>query len=667
MRDNATLILEQDLLKNILLYSEDFGACAQYITVQVRELVGTKTVALLEYVDDGFSLVGICPERRRAAFLSPEMEGVVRQIVSQREAGMIGASDGDLGKELGDRGINGAFVIPLAAGGERLGMLLLLDLEDTHGVGQILSGFQSIAGILSLILRNSRLFRNLETIVAQRTKALQESESRYRRIFDQANEGLAIMNRQGVFEEVNLLFARMHDYSVAELVGMNVTQLNVVGPTTLEDRANDIELMERGHVARFEVQHRRRDGSVFPVGVTSSLILLGGREVFLSFHQDLSEKKKAEEVSFRNQKLESLGILAGGIAHDFNNLLAGIFGFLQLAQITSTEPVVDGYLTKAAAAITRAKGLTQQLLTFAKGGEPVRRVEELSGFLRDTVSFALSGSKVVPQVEIPPDLWLCSFDRNQLAQVIDNLVINAVQAMPNGGQIVVTAHNATIDEATKGPLGPGSYVVVTLADSGIGMTEQQKSQLFTPFFTTKEGGHGLGLATSHSIIQRHGGMIEVESVLGTGTTFRLWLPASQEQAFCRDQPEPQKAEGVPGQGIVVIVDDDADVREILAALVESLGLGAQVFTDGGEALACVAQGGLPLRAMILDLTIPGGKGGSDIIEELRRSFPVLPVFVSSGYYSNPVMAHPEMHGFTASLQKPFDLDELRALLRQHLG
>lgn len=386
---------------------------------------------------------------------------------------------------------------------------------------------------------------------------------------------------------------------------------------------------------------------------------------FLGTTQDVTEKRQAEEAVQRAQRLESLGILAGGLAHDFNNLLSGIFGFIDLATLRSTEEEVIRCLSKTRGSLDRARALTRQLLTFAKGGTPVMAVQPLVPVVEQAVHFALSGSKVVAQVRLE-GLWLCRFDQNQIGQVVDNLVINAVQAMDSGGNLVVSATNEVVDQS--GTLPPGRYVKLSFSDQGCGIPPHLLPLIFDPFFTTKPGGHGLGLATCHSVIKRHGGAIEVESEPGRGSTFHVWLPAHDLA--------PDPASGVPvepapeehrGRGRFLVMDDEPLVQETLGTTLTEFGYTVEVFSDGRTALEALAlTDGHDWVAMILDLTVPGGLGGQAAVGEIRRRLPQVPIFVSSGYSDDPVMAAPQDYGFTASLGKPFERHELARFLNRHL-
>jgi PAS domain S-box-containing protein len=384
--------------------------------------------------------------------------------------------------------------------------------------------------------------------------------------------------------------------------------------------------------------------------------------------EDITEKRRMLDTLQRTDKLNSLGVLAGGIAHDFNNLLAGIFGYIDMAREESAdEQAVRRYLGKALTVFDRAKGLTHQLLTFSKGGAPVRKTRPIGPQIRESASFALSGSPVACEYNLDDNLWLCDFDANQIGQVIDNLIINAQQAMPFSGTIVITAHNKVLVENEVPLLRPGNYIKITIADSGTGIAPELLPRIFDPFFTTKQKGNGLGLTTCYSIIQRHEGSIEAESVLGKGSVFHILLPASRRDTSI-DETLP--AVRHRGSGRILVMDDEPYIRELIGIILKRWGYAVIEAKDGTEALCLIStaeKSGSPIDAAIFDLTIPGGMGGKETIIALRQKWPALPVFASSGYSQDPVIARPVDFGFTDSIRKPYRKDELAALLERHLG
>ena len=382
--------------------------------------------------------------------------------------------------------------------------------------------------------------------------------------------------------------------------------------------------------------------------------------------RDITERIRIEEHLAKVEKLESLGALAAGIAHDFNNLLAGLVGYIDLARLKSTEGgVVRPRLAKALEVLNRARGLTGQLLTFARGSSPVTTPTNVGELVRDASELALAGSKVTSQVTIADDLWLCEVDASQISQVIDNLLINARQAMTEGGRIEVRAENVTIRDNPI--VADGRYVRLTVHDQGKGIPRADRDRIFDPFFTTKSGGTGLGLAISHSIVEKHGGQIDFDSVEGAGTTFEIMLPATEDREVATTEVS-EEARSV--QGRVLVMDDEATIREIVVEVLSEFGLRVEAVADGPTAIdACrvACEAGEPYDLVILDLTIAGGIGGVETLERIRTIQPSIRALATSGYTSDRVMTEPQRHSFQASLAKPFLVDELHKVVTSLLA
>ncbi len=379
--------------------------------------------------------------------------------------------------------------------------------------------------------------------------------------------------------------------------------------------------------------------------------------------QDVSEKAKIEEELLKAQKLESLGTLAGGIAHDFNNLLTGILSGISVAQL-HLDP--DNHATEsikcAASAAQRAQNLTRQLLTFSKGGAPITVSAQISHLLKDCASFVLRGSNVRCEFSIPDDLWPVKMDESQISQVVNNLIMNAMQAMPGGGTVLIRANKVHISEESRVPLERGRYVKVSISDRGIGIPRSHTRKIFDPYFSTKEQCTGLGLATSYSIIKKHGGMITVQSRVGVGSTFHFFLPAA------RTKPKPVFSHTggfVRGAGKILVMDDEKIIRDLTQELLVNLGYEVVVAGDGNEAIQSYEDAlakGRPFDALIMDLTVPSGMGGVEAIKKLKELDPEVKAIVSSGYSNDPVMSDYEGYGFKAVLPKPYDGKQLSARL-----
>jgi PAS domain S-box-containing protein len=386
--------------------------------------------------------------------------------------------------------------------------------------------------------------------------------------------------------------------------------------------------------------------------------------------RDITVRQRFEQELERASRLESIGILAGGIAHDFNNILTAIMGNITLALLDAGGlATVERYLQEAERATLRARDLTQQLLTFAKGGDPVRSAVLLPEIIREVAEFALHGSRVKCEFDLPAGLWPANADQGQLGQVVQNLVINAVQAMPEGGSIRISAVNETVGLETKRPFHPGDYVHISVADSGTGVKPEHLVRIFDPYFTTKQHGSGLGLTTVYSIIRKHQGHIEVESELGHGTTFHFWLPALREE-----EPEREEVPGeavAPLKGRVLFMDDEEPIVAMASLLLRRMGMEVELARDGAEAVQKFSEAhtaGRPFDLVVMDLTVPGGIGGREAIEQLRQIDPNVRAIVSSGYSSDPVLANHRAYGFCGMVAKPYKVEDfarvLRAALRQ---
>lgn len=406
---------------------------------------------------------------------------------------------------------------------------------------------------------------------------------------------------------------------------------------------------------------------------------LNGEQRFISWHNtikknhknqiigtlssgiDITDNKKMLESLQKTEKLEALGVLAGGIAHDFNNLLGGIFGFIDLA-LNDSEPGSDIqlYLKKAMSVFNRAKDLTQQLLTFSKGGTPLLKTASIAELIKNSVTFALSGSRVKCNFDFPQDLWLCDFDENQMSQVFDNLTINSIHAMPEGGELTISAKNIS-DIANSSS---EKFVEILFIDNGKGISRNVIEKIFDPFMTTKKMGSGLGLATTYSIITKHNGFINVSSKVNIGTTFIIKLPASQQYQL-QENIKNENVKDITFSGKILVMDDEEFILEILDNILVNFGFQVETVKDGESALKSI-HNNENYTAIILDLTIPNGLGGNDIINSIRSKNKNIPVFASSGYFNDPVMSNPQKYGFTDCIPKPYRKKDIADILELYL-
>jgi PAS domain S-box-containing protein len=379
--------------------------------------------------------------------------------------------------------------------------------------------------------------------------------------------------------------------------------------------------------------------------------------------RDITEKQRLDNELQKAQKLESVGVLAGGIAHDFNNILTGIIGNLSLVKLY-INPKDKAYsrLIEMEKAAERAKDLTQQLLTFSKGGIPIKKVVSIGDILKDSASFAVHGSNVKLEFSIAEDLWNAEVDEGQFNQVINNVVLNATQAMPQGGIININAYNVDrVDERFR-PGRIGKYIKIEIRDHGIGIPKDHLQKVFDPFFTTKQKGSGLGLAISYSIIKKHDGYMFVESELGAGSIFYIYLPSSKEIITEVDM---RTGRIIKGHGRVLVMDDEDVIREIAGEILNVLGYDVEFSKDGNEAFEKYKKARdmkTPFDIVILDLTIPGGLGGKDTIMRLKEFDPDVKAIVSSGYSNDPIMSNYRDYGFCGVIVKPYDINEVSKAL-----
>lgn len=385
--------------------------------------------------------------------------------------------------------------------------------------------------------------------------------------------------------------------------------------------------------------------------------------------RDVTERERLEQELVRASRLESVGFLAGGIAHDFNNILTAIMGNISVAKFdTQGGSEQARCLDEAERATLRARDLTLQLLTFAKGGEPVRSAVNLASVVREITEFSLHGSLVKSAFDLPADLWRADADEGQIGRVVQNLVINALQAMPGGGVISICARNETVGPGGRPPLAAGDYVHISISDTGIGIKPEVLPRIFDPYFTTKQSGSGLGLAATYSIVSKHRGLIDVESELGRGTTFHIWLPAVRAKAPAGLAGKPAGARKFAGR--VLFMDDEASIRSMAAMILRRMGLDVVAAAEGAEAVEKYRQAmqeGRRFTFVVMDLTVPGGMGGRQALEQLRAMDPAVRAVVSSGYSSDPVLANHREYGFCGVITKPYDVEKFSSVIAEVLG
>jgi two-component system, cell cycle sensor histidine kinase and response regulator CckA len=495
---------------------------------------------------------------------------------------------------------------------------------------------------------------------------LEKERDRYSDLYDFSPVGYFTVSENGIIEEANLFGAAMTGIDRRALIGMPFSHLVF---------RDDQDIFYKHRKALFETETSqacelrlmKRNGDEFFAGL-ECMVLKNVEGAFRKIRvviSDITGRKLLEEELFKAKNLESMGILAGGIAHDFNNILTAIIGNISMAKTQQkVKDEIYDLLDDAEAASLRAQVLTRQLLTFAKGGAPIKEISSIKDILTEASLFALHGLKSVCEFSIAEDLLTSEIDVVQFSQAINNIIINSNQAMPEGGVIQISANNFVIAEDRGLPVKPGRYIRISIKDHGIGIPEKHLSKIFDPYFTTKNKGSGLGLAVAYSIIRKHNGHITVESSPGAGTTFHIYLPASGKAI-------PKKAEVKPitGHGMILVMDDEKMLWDVLRKMLGKLGYEAEFAKDGSDAVEMyktAVESEKPFDAVIMDLTIPDGMGGKDAVKRLLEIDPEAKAVVSSGYSNDPVMANFQAYGFKGILPKPFKSIELGRVLHEVL-
>ncbi|MBN1432199.1 MAG: PAS domain S-box protein [Methanomicrobiaceae archaeon] len=625
-------------------------------------------------------------------------EGVIgRNIQEFVRAGDLKKIDEILaGKKSGDRKIETGFISGM--GEERIIELSAQPLMNTDG----LTGTFVIARDVTVKRKADEEIRNhrnrLKELVKERTTQLEEANTE----LEQTNTNLVREVEERIKFEESLAAEKERLSVTLSSIADGVVATNFLGIITIINKEATLktgfsremaEGMRIDRILQLEKDGKKEDvlnivekviscnevieintgmdllgrkGEICPVVLSAAPLLdksgnaIGAVIVF----RDISERLGWEEEVLRRQKLESLGVLAGGIAHDFNNILTAISGNIALAKnsVEGNEKFCSR-LNEAEKAISRAKDITRQLITFSKGGSPVKRVTDIRDIVRESAEFVSHGSNIRLDFDIAYDLMNVDVDRGQISQVIENLVINGIQAMPDGGIIRVCANNVGMITGKDG-LEDGEYIVIKVKDEGSGIPEESRKKIFDPYYTTKKNGNGLGLASCMSIIRKHGGAIKLVSEVDIGTEFSIYLPATMEAVG----PDACMHKGdLRGSSRVLVMDDDRDIYEVIPDLLREYGFEVEIARDGAEALRVYQESVLMKRSVdvfVMDLTIPGGLGGVDTVALLREYDPGILAIVSSGYSNDPVMANYREHGFDAVLPKPYEIQELVSLINR---
>ncbi len=567
----------------------------------------------------------------------PELRNRIRHILSQIE------HDGNNGLQE---------FIWIGKDGSQINVSVKVSLlKDSNG---------QITGI-SMIHRDITEFKRFEEELASERERLLVT-------IGSIGDGVIVANNAGIIILMNTVAEDLTGYTKEESYGEPLTKVFYSNDPQIGGSGENIfnrvlAYNETVHLDNIVLMQKKRLELSVSLSCAPIKSTCGPNLGLILVFKDITEKQQTELELIKAEKLEMLGILAGGIAHDFNNILAAILANIQLAK-TKLEKGADikRYLEDTIETARKASDLTKQLLTFSKGGSPVKRSASIIDLIKDTTNFALQGSKIQAEFIIPDNLWPVEIDSGQISQVINNLIINAVQAMPNGGIIIVCAENLTIKPGC--PYQPGNYIRLAIKDYGTGIPKEIVARIFEPFFTTKKEGTGLGLATSYSIIKKHDGYIELESREGIGSIFFLYLPASPGKFI---EPKKPHLSVETGQGKILLMEDDDIIRKSFGEMLTDFGYSVSLTKDGQETIAVyqhAKRAGEPFDAVIMDLTVRGGLGGQETIALLRDIDPQIKAIVCSGYANDPIISDYQRFGFRGVVTKPYKFDELNQVLHQ---
>jgi len=520
----------------------------------------------------------------------------------------------------------------------------------------------------------TREFNEMIAAVEAREERLAEEKERLAVTLRSIGDAVIVTDVGGRVTLLNAVAEKLTGWTTGEAAGRRLFEVfRIVNEKTRERSEDPVEKVVRTGAIVGLANHTvlvRRDGTELVIEDSAAPIREEGGGIIgvVIVFRDATTKRRMEEELFKMEKLQTVGLLAGGLAHDFNNILTAIVGNISIAK-HYLEPAGKAFdrLTDAEKAVQRAKGLTQQLLTFSKGGAPVRKPGPIAEIILESARLSLSGTSVAPVFEFEQGLPAVEIDAGQMSQVFNNLIINAAQAMQQGGTITFRMRTVPLGEHEVPPLPAGRYVRISVSDTGPGIPKEHLAKIFDAFYTTKHGGSGLGLTSVFSIVKKHDGHVTVESDLGTGTVFHIYLPVSERA------PEPKVIAQGPvqrGRGRVLLMDDEQVVRDVAAEILRFLGYDVSVAQAGAEAVE-LYQKALEEKkrfdALIMDLTVPGGMGGREALQKILTLDPQARAIVSSGYSNDPVMSEYEAHGFKGVITKPYTIENFSRVLKEVVG
>lgn len=497
------------------------------------------------------------------------------------------------------------------------------------------------------------------------------SNAHYRSLVESARDIICTISPKGIITSLNPAFEMVTGWPYTDRVGKHFNEIIQPDDWPIAQEIFS-QVLDKKKSCTHELHVLSKSGRYLVAEFTTTPHVTQGKIVgVMSISRDITDRKQIDLERLQAVKLESIGTLAGGIAHDFNNILTAVLGNIALARIyvrhgdKAFERIVE-----AEKASLRAKDLAQQLLTFAKGGGPVKKVVSIPQLLHDCVSFALRGSNVKCDFHIDDNIHSVKIDEGQIKQVINHLVINSQEAMPKGGIIEVHAENVAPGQHKYPAVGHGDYVRISVKDHGSGIPKKNLERVFDPYFTTKQKGSGLGLATTYSIIRRHNGYVHIESEIGAGTAVTVYLPVFRKKTVPAEAEKQAFSTSLSGKGRILVMDDEEIVRTVASEILSYLGYEVDLAHDGLEALEAYRKAkvsGNSFAAVIMDLTVPGGMGGKETVRKLLEMDPQVKAIVSSGYSNDPIMSDFERAGFCGVIPKPYKIREIGEVLQTVLA
>lgn len=507
-------------------------------------------------------------------------------------------------------------------------------------------------------------------------KKLKESEELYRFLFDNYPEIYLTLDENHNIISANEFGADQLGYKNNDLFGKSINLIiNDYDKATFQQTLEKVKNKNNAENEIIEIRMVTKDNTELWTRVRIKPSIRNDKKIFIIVCEDVTKLKLMEQKLIDTQKLESIGTLAGGIAHDFNNMLTVIMSNISLARLRLTgEEVIDiseitNFLSEAESNIFKTKDLTQQLLTFSKGGKPSKKISnKITQILSESSKFVTRGTNIDCRVYVKDKLWAVEIDEGQIGQVVNNIVMNASQSMPDGGDIYISVENAKIKDEDQITLKSGKYLKIVIKDKGIGIEKDKLSKIFDPYYTTKENGHGLGLSITYSIIKNHNGHIEARSEINQGTEFIIYLPAIGNIEVS-DEDEKKQLK-FSDKGRILFMDDEESIRDSAKKILIQLGHEVTCVKEGNELLEIYEQqekNNNSFDLVIMDLTIKNGLGGLETIKKLIEKYPEAKAIVSSGYSSDLSLSEYKKHGFLECITKPYTVEEFSSKISNVLS